>query len=177
MRTEARRSRRRSSRRSRSSLMVWGIVEDFDAADRPFETEGLPERREELLLRRRIGELARQRFARVAQSVFDKLALLAAARAPDGYPAAGLYAQSLGKDGGAFARQCDSTKGAAPAHDVEVGEKQESAPRPRAKYGRRAESRRDCPSSGTCGRKRLRCRIARPPRRWRKRRLRRCCAD
>ena len=69
------------------------IVVDLDPPRRRCEAEGGGERREQLRLARRFGELARQRLARVAQRVVDELLLFAAARRADGDAMAGARAR------------------------------------------------------------------------------------
>ena len=91
-----------------------GIVEDFDAADRMIDAEGGAERGEQFLLRRRVGELARQSFARIAHRVLDELALFAAFRRADRDAVAGARAQAPRRARRGFRYYARAEPGAAP---------------------------------------------------------------
>ena len=71
------------------------VVIDLDALRRRVEAEGVRDAREQLLLRRALGELARQRLARIDQGVLDELALVAALRRRELDPAPGMGRERL----------------------------------------------------------------------------------
>ena len=100
-----------------------GIVVDLDPADRVVDAKGGLKRGEQLLLARGLGELARQRLARVARRGVHEVLLFAAARDADPDPVAGAGAQHL-------AQGCGARRGVAEQHEsrggtleVELGQK------------------------------------------------------
>ena len=74
-----------------------GIVVDLDPPERLLDAERLRERNEQLLLARGLGELARQRLARVAHRGVDEVLLFAPPRDADGDAVPGPRAQHLAK--------------------------------------------------------------------------------
>ena len=73
------------------------VVVDLDALRRLRQASVVGQRVEQAALRRGIGELAAERFARIGQRVGDQLLLLAALRRRDLDLVAGLDRQRVGK--------------------------------------------------------------------------------
>src|SRR5262249_18338990 len=67
-------------RADRVAALDMAVVVDLDAPRRPRQSEGLGQQIQQLALRRALGELPRQRLARIGERVVDELLLLAALR-------------------------------------------------------------------------------------------------
>ncbi len=154
-----------------------GIVIDFDAADRTVDAERGRQRSEQLFLRRRVREFARQRLARIAQRVFDKLLFFAAARRADCDAVARARTQRAAERIVALDIVGKQHETRRRALQVELREEGiEHFGGPEASVGA-WEISAIAPSSDRCGRRTLRCRNGPPLRRSRRRPPRECSSD
>ena len=130
------------------------VVVDLDSARRRGKPEDLGEAGEEPRLARRVGQLARERFARIGDCVLDQLALLAALRHGDLDLVSSLFAERRLQQLALLEIGGDEDQ---PRHRLVVVELREERLRaPRAPRGscRPAGNRRGFPSSVRCGRRR-----------------------
>src|SRR6202030_2665958 len=75
------------------------VVVNLDAPGRMRQPEGVGKRREQPLLRRRLGELAAERLAGIGERMLDQILLLAALRHHDLDPPAALDAERFADQG------------------------------------------------------------------------------
>ena len=129
------------------------VVIDLDPARRRRQPEGLGQRFQQRILRRGIGELARQRLARIGERMRHHVALLAALRLLDFDIVPALGRQRFGQQRALRQIFGDQNRARAGLVVVELRDEGIEHVVGRQARDRPSGNRRGCPSSGRCGRR------------------------
>ncbi len=133
------------------------VVVDLDALRNARQPERVGQRLEQLLLRRRVGELAAERLARIGERMRDEIALLAALRHRRPRPCDRSCCSAPRPAARALRTHARRRCSAGTACRHRTGRGTRPAPRRAQASGRPWENRRGCPNSVRCGRRTPRC--------------------